>query len=147
MREALDIRVKGVVQGVGFRPFVYRLAKRFLISGWVLNGVDGVFIHAEGESKLLDEFVIELSECAPQASRVEEIDLKEVPLEDFDTFEIRFSDEASTDKTTLVSPDLATCAECEAELFNPNNRRYRYPFINCTNCGYFCTVVVSYLGD
>ena len=135
MREALDIRVKGVVQGVGFRPFVYRLAKRFLISGWVLNGVDGVFIHAEGESKLLDEFVIELSECAPQASRVEEIDLKEVPLEDFDTFEIRFSDEASTDKTTLVSPDLATCAECEAELFNPNNRRYRYPFINCTNCG------------
>ena len=80
MREALDIRVKGVVQGVGFRPFVYRLAKRFLISGWVLNGVDGVFIHAEGESKLLDEFVIELSECAPQASRVEEIDLKEVPL-------------------------------------------------------------------
>ncbi len=135
MKEALDIQVKGVVQGVGFRPFVYRLAKRFLISGWVLNGVDGVFIHAEGESNLLDEFVIELSENAPAASRVEEIDLKEVPLEDFDTFEIRFSDEASTDKTTLVSPDLATCAECEAELFNPNNRRFRYPFINCTNCG------------
>lgn len=135
MKEALDIQVKGVVQGVGFRPFVYRLAKRFLITGWVLNGVDGVSIHAEGESKLLDEFVIELSENAPAASRVEEIDLKEVPLEDFDTFEIRFSDEAATDKTTLVSPDLAMCSECEEELLNPNNRRYRYPFINCTNCG------------
>ena len=69
MKEALDIQVKGVVQGVGFRPFVYRLAKRFLITGWVLNGVDGVSIHAEGERKLLDEFVIELSENAPAASR------------------------------------------------------------------------------
>ena len=96
------------MQGVGFRPFVYRLAKKYLIDGWVLNATDGVFIHAEGETKLLDEFVIELSENPPAASRVEEVTLKEVPLEDFDSFEIRFSDAGAVEKTTLVSPDLAT---------------------------------------
>ncbi len=116
MKEALDIQVKGIVQGVGFRPFVYRLAKKYLIDGWVLNATDGVFIHAEGETKLLDEFVIELSENPPAASRVEEVTLKEVPLEDFDSFEIRFSDAGAVEKTTLVSPDLATCDDCAREL-------------------------------
>lgn len=141
MIEALDIQVKGIVQGVGFRPFVYRLAKKYLINGWVLNATDGVFIHAEGEAKLLDEFVIELSENPPAASRVEEVALKEVPLEDFDSFEIRFSDAGAVEKTTLVSPDLATCDDCARELFNPNDRRYRYPFINCTNCGPRFTII------
>lgn len=141
MKEALDIQVKGIVQGVGFRPFVYRLAKKYLIDGWVLNATDGVFIHAEGEAKLLDEFVIELSENPPAASRVEEVTLKEVPLEDFDSFEIRFSDAGAVEKTTLVSPDLATCDDCARELFNPNDRRYRYPFINCTNCGPRFTII------
>ena len=141
MKEALDIQVKGIVQGVGFRPFVYRLAKKYLIDGWVLNATDGVFIHAEGETKLLDEFVIELSENPPAASRVEEVTLKEVPLEDFDSFEIRFSDAGAVEKTTLVSPDLATCDDCARELFNPNDRRYRYPSINCTNCGPRFTII------
>ncbi len=141
MKEALDIQVKGIVQGVGFRPFVYRLAKKYLIDGWVLNATDGVFIHAEGESKLLDEFVIELSENPPAASKVDEIELKEVPLEDFDSFEIRFSDAGAVEKTTLVSPDLATCDDCTTELFNPNDRRFRYPFINCTNCGPRFTII------
>ena len=141
MIEALDIQVKGIVQGVGFRPFVYRMAKKYLINGWVLNATDGVFIHAEGEAKLLDEFVIELSENPPAASRVEEVTLKEVPLEDFDSFEIRFSDAGAVEKTTLVSPDLATCDDCVRELFNPNDRRYRYPFINCTNCGPRFTII------
>lgn len=141
MKEALDIQVKGIVQGVGFRPFVYRIAKKYLIDGWVLNATDGVFIHAEGETKLLDEFVIELSENPPAASKVEEVALKEVPLEDFDSFEIRFSDAGAVEKTTLVSPDLATCDDCARELFNPNDRRYRYPFINCTNCGPRFTII------
>ena len=141
MIEALDIQVKGIVQGVGFRPFVYRMAKKYLINGWVLNATDGVFIHAEGEAKLLDEFVIELSENPPAASRVEEVTLKEVPLEDFDSFEIRFSDAGAVEKTTLVSPDLATCDDCVRELFNPNDRRYRYPFINCTSCGPRFTII------
>ena len=143
MVEALDIQVKGIVQGVGFRPFVYRLAKKYLINGWVLNATEGVFIHAEGEAKLLDGFVTELHMNPPVAAKVTEVDLKEVPLEDFASFEIRFSDDAAAEKTTLVSPDLATCDDCLAELFNPNDRRYRYPFINCTNCGPRFTIIDS----
>ena len=141
MIEALDINVKGIVQGVGFRPFVYRLAKHYLINGWVLNAVDGVFIHAEGEGNLLDQFVMEISDNAPAAARVERITLKEVPLLGCTNFEIRFSDDAHTAETTLVSPDLATCDDCVAELFDPANRRYRYPFINCTNCGPRFTII------
>ncbi|MEA5019801.1 MAG: carbamoyltransferase HypF [Gordonibacter sp.] len=141
MIEALDIHVKGIVQGVGFRPFVYRMAKKYLINGWVLNATDGVFVHAEGEGKLLDEFVLELSDNPPAAARVEEITLKEVPLEEFDSFEIRFSDAAAVEKTTLVSPDLATCNDCVGELFDLHDVRYRYPFINCTNCGPRFTII------
>ena len=143
MQEALDIQVTGVVQGVGFRPFVYRLARTFLIKGWVLNGVDGVHIHAEGEEKHIDEFVMAISEEAPAAARVKKITMAEVPLEGFTDFEIRYSDDAETDKTTLVSPDLATCDDCVRELFDPANRRYRYPFINCTNCGPRFTIIRS----
>lgn len=141
MRSALLIEVNGIVQGVGFRPFVYRLAKRYLICGWVLNAADGVKIHAEGEEDLLDEFVMEIHDHAPAAARVKSIKLTEVPLEPFDTFEIRTSDEAQTAETTLVSPDLATCDECVRELFDPKNRRYHYPFINCTNCGPRFTII------
>lgn len=141
MIEALDIHVTGVVQGVGFRPFVYRAAKRNLISGWVLNAVDGVDIHAEGEAHLLDSFVLELSENAPSASQVREIDMKEVPLQGCQGFQIRFSDDAAQEETTLVSPDLATCDDCVRELFDPSDRRYRYPFINCTNCGPRFTII------
>ena len=141
MIEALDIQVRGVVQGVGFRPFVYRMAKKYLINGWVLNAADGVSIHAEGETKLLDEFVIEVSENPPSAARVDEVSLAEVPLEAFDSFEIRFSDEGTVERTTLISPDLATCQDCAQELMNPNNRRFRYPFINCTNCGPRFTII------
>lgn len=141
MVEALDIHVKGIVQGVGFRPFVYRLAKKYLINGWVLNAADGVHIRAEGEEKLLDEFVMEISENAPAAAQVTEIEMKEVPLEPFDAFEIRASDEGDAEEATFVSPDLATCADCARELFDPAGHRYRYPFINCTNCGPRFTII------
>ena len=141
MLDALDIEVHGVVQGVGFRPFVYKAARRNLISGWVLNATSGVFIHAEGESDHVNSFVMELSENAPAAANVKEILLKEVPLEGFTTFEIRFSEEEDVPETTLVSPDLATCDDCVAELFDPANRRYHYPFINCTNCGPRFTII------
>ncbi len=141
MRDALDIWVKGIVQGVGFRPFVYRLAKRYLIDGWVLNGADGVHIHAEGDEKLVDEFVLAISEEAPAAAQVTEIEMHEVPLEGFEGFQIRLSDEAAAEERTLVSPDLATCADCQRELFDPADRRFRYPFINCTNCGPRFTII------
>ncbi len=141
MIDALDIRVRGIVQGVGFRPFVYRLAKRYLVSGWVLNDREGVFIHAEAEGQLLNEFVMELADNAPASARVTEVELKEVPFQDCTTFEIRTSDEAPTEDTTLVSADLATCDDCLRELFDPADRRYRYPFINCTNCGPRFTII------
>ena len=143
MIEALDIQVRGIVQGVGFRPFIYRLARHYLVNGWVLNSREGVFIHAEGEGKLLDEFVMEISDNAPAAAEVREIELHEVPLQDCKTFEIRESLDEEPDKPTLVSADLATCADCTRELFDPDNRRYRYPFINCTNCGPRFTIIDS----
>ncbi|MDO4532529.1 MAG: carbamoyltransferase HypF [Coriobacteriia bacterium] len=143
MLTALRIHVDGIVQGVGFRPFVYRMAKRHLVNGWVLNAADGVTIHAEGDERLVDQFVLAISEEAPAAAQVKAIEMTEVPLQGFDFFEIRFSDESAVTETTLVSPDLATCDECLAELFNPKNRRYRYPFINCTNCGPRFTIIDS----
>ncbi len=141
METALDIHITGIVQGVGFRPFVYRCAKRNLIKGWVLNAVDGVHVRAQGEQALVDAFVLDLVNETPPSARITEVDLKDVPLEDLDGFEIRFSDEAAVKKTTLVSPDMAICADCTRELFDPADRRYRYPFINCTNCGPRFTII------
>ena len=143
MREALDIEVHGVVQGVGFRPFVFNAAVRHNICGWVLNATAGVFVHAEGEPEDIDALVMEINNNAPTAARVDEITMKEAKLEGFADFQIRYSDEAHADATTLVSPDLATCNECVAELFDPTNRRYHYPFINCTNCGPRFTIIDS----
>lgn len=140
-REALDITVKGVVQGVGFRPFVFRCAQRFHLTGWVLNALDGVVIHVEGTQNDLDCFAIALVQEAPEAANVKELELNEAPVEGFEEFEIRFSDDAEANETTLVSPDLATCDACVAELFDPENRRYHYPFINCTNCGPRFTII------
>ena len=130
MVEALEIHVTGIVQGVGFRPFVYRLAKRNLINGWVLNAPDGVTIHAEGESQLLDGFVLEIAQNAPASARVKKIDLKEIPLQGYEDFQIRFSEEGEHEKSTLVSPDLGICDDCARELLDPEDRRFRYPFIN-----------------
>ena len=133
--EAVKLTVTGVVQGVGFRPFVYREAISHHIAGWVLNTVEGVIVHAEGQTNDIDSFIVALSEQAPAAAQVKEISIEEVPVEGFEKFEIRFSEDEASQTTTLVSPDLATCDACVSELFDPNNRRYHYPFINCTNCG------------
>ncbi len=133
--EAVKLTVIGVVQGVGFRPFVYREALSHHITGWVLNTTEGVIVHAEGQTSDIDAFAIALSERAPLAAQVREINIEEVPVEGFQDFEIRFSQDKEVEETTLVSPDLATCDDCVAELFDPKNRRYHYPFINCTNCG------------
>lgn len=147
METALKIHVTGVVQGVGFRPFVYRQAQHYLIKGWVLNSADGVHIHAEGDENLVDEFCLSLSNDAPAASKVEQIEMKEIPLEGFKDFSIKHSKDEKTSKAgdeagqTLISPDLATCDDCVKELFDKSDRRYRYPFINCTNCGPRFTII------
>ena len=135
MTEALDIQVHGIVQGVGFRPFVFNCARDHDLTGWVLNGTAGVFIHAEGDSDALDRFVMDINDHAPAASRVTEILLEEVPVEGFVDFSIRLSQESDGQQSTLVSPDLACCPDCVRELFDPADRRYHYPFINCTSCG------------
>ncbi len=101
------------------------MAKKYLINGWVLNATDGVHIHAEGESALVDEFIMELSDNPPAASRVEEIDIKEVPWRISTASRFRFSDDEDVAETTLVSPELATCEDCVRELFNPNDRAGR----------------------
>ncbi len=133
--EALEITVSGVVQGVGYRPFVFRLAHEIGIAGWILNDIEGVVIHAEGMPDDLDAFVMRLSNEEPPAAHVSEITMREVDSQGYQDFTIQLSEDQETDNTTLISPDLGTCDACAAELFDPENRRYRYPFINCTNCG------------
>lgn len=142
MKRSVDLHIQGIVQGVGFRPFVYREAKRHLISGWVLNANDGVHIHAEGEEDLVDAFILSLSNEAPSAALVKSIDIHDVQIQNFDDFEIRFSEE-ETSENTLVSPDMSICDDCRRELFDPENKRFRYPFINCTNCGPRYTIIKS----
>ena len=142
MKRSVDLHIQGIVQGVGFRPFVYREAKRHLISGWVLNANDGVHVHAEGEEDLVDAFILSLSNEAPSAALVKSIDISDVPIQNFDDFEIRFSEE-ETCENTLVSPDMCICDDCRRELFDSENKRFRYPFINCTNCGPRYTIIRS----
>lgn len=131
---ACSIRVRGVVQGVGFRPFVYRLAQANMLTGWVLNGEQGVQIHLEGAEENLAAFVREMRLKPPAAAHIAEIEVESAPCESLSAFTIRDSERLDR-PTVRVSPDLPICDECLAELFNPSDRRYAYPYINCTNCG------------
>lgn len=146
MRHA-HIHVTGIVQGVGMRPFVYREAMAHGICGWVLNAGDGVHIEAHAPGEALDEFVAALSEHAPAASRVEHVEVVDLAPGDWDAAnEQGFRIVASQDQTahtTLISPDIATCDDCLRELFDPADRRFHYPFINCTNCGPRFTIIRS----
>lgn len=146
MRHA-HIHVTGIVQGVGMRPFVYREAMAHGICGWVLNAGDGVHIEAHAPGEALDEFVDALSEHAPAASRVEHVEVMDLAPGDWNAAnEQGFRIVASQDQTahtTLISPDIATCDDCLRELFDPADRRFHYPFINCTNCGPRFTIIRS----
>ena len=138
------IHITGIVQGVGFRPFVYREAAARGLTGWVRNAGDGVHIEAQGPQDALDAFTQALRDNAPAAARVESVAAREVsglsrPVA-AGTFTIVASDSDGA-RTTLVSPDIATCPDCLRELFDPADRRYHYPFINCTNCGPRYTII------
>jgi hydrogenase maturation protein HypF len=134
MAAACSIRVRGVVQGVGFRPFVYRLAHANMLTGWVLNGDQGVEIHLEGIEEDLATFVREIKRKPPAAACIAEMLVESAPCEGLSDFTIRES--VRLDRPTVrVSPDLPVCDECLAELFDPSDRRFCYPYINCTNCG------------
>lgn len=143
----VHIHVTGIVQGVGMRPFVYREAMAHGICGWVLNAGDGVHIEAHALAGALDAFVAALSEHAPAAARVEHVEVVDLAANGWDAAnEEGFRIVASQDQTahtTLVSPDIATCDDCLRELFDPADRRYHYPFINCTNCGPRFTIIRS----
>ena len=143
----VHIHVTGIVQGVGMRPFVYREAMAHGICGWVLNAGDGVHIEAHAPGEALDEFVTALSEHTPAASRVEHVEVVDLAPGDWDAAnEQGFRIVASQDQTahtTLISPDIATCDDCLRELFDPADRRFHYPFINCTNCGPRFTIIRS----
>ncbi|MBM3216371.1 carbamoyltransferase HypF, partial [Candidatus Poribacteria bacterium] len=137
------IRIEGIVQGVGFRPFVYRLAARFGVSGWVRNDTQGVTVHAVGSPTALDAFEGALRTDAPPAARVTAI--RRIGMEPggvVGSFAIHDSERAES-PTAFISPDLALCDDCQREMRDPTNRRYRYPFINCTNCGPRYSIVES----
>ena len=135
-----EIGITGIVQGIGFRPFIYNLAQKHLIRGWVLNNEKGVLINAESEDGNLDRFIQDISKLAPPLARIESFDVKYLEPLGYTTFEIRKSEETQK-KFTLISPDVATCDQCLSELFSPQNFRYRYPFINCTLCGPRFTII------
>lgn len=142
MATACSIRVRGVVQGVGFRPFVYRLAQANMLTGWVLNGDQGVEIHLEGAEDDLATFVREIQTKRPAAAQIAELEVESAPCEGLSGFTIRESERLDR-PTVRVSPDLPICDECLAELFDPSDPRYGYPYINCTNCGPRYSVILA----
>jgi hydrogenase maturation protein HypF len=140
--ERLRITLHGAVQGVGFRPFVYRLATEMSLTGWVLNSSAGLVVEVEGSPDQLARFQQRLEHERPKASVVTVREAARIPPQGSMRFEILASD-ADTGKTVNVLPDLATCADCREELFDPANRRFAYPFTNCTNCGPRYTIIVD----
>jgi hydrogenase maturation protein HypF len=135
-----SISVRGIVQGVGFRPFVYGLAVEHNLKGWVYNTSEDVKIEVEGEAEAVEQFERELETKAPPLAHIESVTTKYHPPLGYKNFEIRHS-QAQEGKYQLISPDIATCQACLGELLNPEDRRYRYPFTNCTNCGPRFTII------
>jgi hydrogenase maturation protein HypF len=139
MNQRLHLAIQGIVQGVGFRPFIYRLAKELQLTGWVNNSAQGVFLEIEGKPEKLTTFLQRLETEKPPLSSIQNLTYSYLnPIGDQD-FMIRPSIEG--EKTALVLPDIATCSDCLQEIFDPQNRRYHYPFTNCTNCGPRYTII------
>ena len=137
---AKRVRVEGLVQGVGFRPFIHRLAIRHQLGGWVRNTSGAVEIHVEGDAGAIDRFLRNVRDDAPVLARIETVDARDAALTGFTSFEVHASTSSGNDRLP-VSPDVAMCEQCARELSDPANRRYRYPFITCTDCGPRFTVI------
>jgi hydrogenase maturation protein HypF len=140
--ERRAIAVDGVVQGVGFRPFVYGLAARLQLCGFVQNRTGGVWIEVEGDAPSLDRFLCELTGSAPSLAQIQQVSWEPRAPQGDGRFRIEHS-AAGAAGAVFISPDTATCADCLAELLDPSDRRYRYPFLNCTNCGPRLTIVTG----
>ncbi|ACI18719.1 carbamoyltransferase HypF [Dictyoglomus thermophilum] len=137
--KSYKLRVWGIVQGVGFRPFIYRLAKSLNLRGWILNSTGSVQILIQGEEKDLEKFMELLLKEAPPLSRIEGIEKEEIEVEEISDFKILESKEDIG--FNFISPDIAICEDCLREMRDPKDRRYNYPFINCTNCGPRYTII------
>jgi len=133
-RVRLRVVIRGAVQGVGFRPFVYRLAAEMKLPGWVSNSARGVFIEIEGEKDILNQFLLRIQKEIPPRAFIQSLEFSFLDPTGFTYFEIRKSDSTGT-KSVLVLPDISTCPDCLKDIFDTSNRRYLYPFTNCTNCG------------
>ncbi len=140
--ERARIVVRGAVQGVGFRPFVYRLAAELRLQGWVLNSAKGVFIEVEGEGDAVRRFLLRLERERPPRAIIQSLEFTMLDPAGYEAFEIRYSDDTGA-KTVLILPDIATCSDCLREILDPGDRRYRYPFTNCTNCGPRFSIIQS----
>ncbi|NPA52733.1 MAG: carbamoyltransferase HypF [Aquificae bacterium] len=140
MIKHLKLHLTGAVQGVGFRPFVYNLAKRLDLKGYVINDTHGVIIEIQGEEKNINQFLIALQTEKPPLAHIFSQEIEELPITEFQDFEIKKSKVVGK-KEVFILPDISTCDECIKELTDPKNRRYRYPFINCTNCGPRFTII------
>jgi hydrogenase maturation protein HypF len=138
--ELAKISARGIVQGVGFRPFVYQLARKYNLRGWVCNTSEDVKIEVEGSTENIESFLYNLEKHAPPLAHIEELSVDYRKPKNYTGFEIRHSI-AEEGKYQLISPDIATCQPCRDEIFNPDDRRYRYPFTNCTNCGPRFTII------
>lgn len=139
--ERLELKIHGIVQGVGFRPFIHKLVRGFGLNGYIKNTSSGVELELEGERAVLERFVRELPERAPKLAVIERVEENySARLKNFSGFEIRKS-KTEAARNTLISPDIAICDDCLRELFDENDRRFRYPFINCTNCGPRFTII------
>jgi hydrogenase maturation protein HypF len=141
-QERREISVRGIVQGVGFRPFIYSLARRHGLAGLVRNDAEGVHIEAQGAPEELDRFLLGITQEAPSLAVVEAIAWRPLAVLEERAFRIEESRDGAR-RRALVSPDVAACGECLAEIFDPSDRRYRYPFTNCTNCGPRFTITRS----
>ncbi|MBI5404108.1 MAG: carbamoyltransferase HypF [Ignavibacteriae bacterium] len=142
MTHRIKISIKGAVQGVGFRPFIYKLAKSLGLKGYVLNTPQGVIIEAEGEHNILAEFIERIKSEKPPISLIQNISIEKYSLNNFKEFEIRKSDLRGS-PNAIVLPDIATCKDCIEEICDPSNRRFLYPFTNCTNCGPRYSIIES----
>jgi hydrogenase maturation protein HypF len=130
----LRVVLRGAVQGVGFRPFVYRLATEMILPGWVSNSAQGVFVEVEGEKDIVNQFLFRLQKEIPPRASIQSLEFSFLESTGYSSFEIRKSDSTGM-KTALVLSDIATCPDCLNDVFDKSNRRYLYPFTNCTNCG------------
>lgn len=129
-----QVTIEGTVQGVGFRPFVFRVARELDLTGWIVNGADGVMIEVEGTAETVGRFLELLRTACPPGAKIDRLSTRSIPVVGESEFTIQPSNEAGS-KQLAMSPDLATCDDCLTELFDPTDRRFRYPWISCSQCG------------